>query len=133
VRYFLDTDICVYALKGGHPHVVQRMRRHAPADIKIAAIVRAELLLGALKSQSSARTKEVVDLFLAPFEVVPFGWAAAGAYAGIRFALEQKGMPIGPNDLVLAATALSEAGCLVTHNVKEFGRVKGLRVEDWTR
>lgn len=130
--YFLDANICIYALKGIHARIAEHMRRHSPADIKIAAIVRAELHFGARKSGSPARTREVLEKFLSPYEVVPFDLDATDAYAGLRFDLEQKGTPIGPNDMILAATVLANGGCLVTHNTKEFRRVKRLRVEDWT-
>jgi len=132
MQYFLDTDICIYALKGTFPRIGERMRREAPSTIRISAIVKAELLLGALRSRTPSRVGEAVAAFLQPFEVVAFGPAAAGAYARIRHALEKKGRPFGPNDLILAATAMAEGACLVTHNVEEFLRVDGLQVEDWT-
>ncbi len=132
MRYFLDTDICIFALKGAQPRIEERLRGLSPAEIRIATIVRAELLLGVLLSKSPSRTGDAVQRFLAPFEVVPFGAASADAYARIRHSLEKKGQPIGPNDLILAATVLSQGGCLVTHNLKEFRRVEGLHVEDWT-
>jgi len=129
--YFLDANICIYALKGAYPRIADHMQRHSPADMKIAAIVRAELQFGARKSQSPVRTREVLEKFLSPYEVVPFDSTATDAYAGLRFDLEQKGTPIGPNDMILAATVLATGGCLVTHNVEEFRRVKRLRIEDW--
>jgi tRNA(fMet)-specific endonuclease VapC len=131
--YFLDANICIYALKGTYPRIADHMRRHSPADMKIAAIVQAELRFGARKSQSAARTREILDRFLSPYEVVPFDVTAADAYAELRLDLERKGTPIGPNDMILAATVLAGDGCLVTHNAQEFRRVKRLRVEDWTK
>lgn len=130
--YFLDANICIYALKGTYARVADHMRHHSPADLRIASIVRAELQFGARKSQSRARTQEFLEKFLSPYEVVPFDSTAADAYAGLRFDLEQKGTPIGPNDMILAATVLANDGCLVTHNTQEFRRVKRLRIEDWT-
>jgi tRNA(fMet)-specific endonuclease VapC len=131
--YFLDANICIYALKETFPGIADRVRRHTPADIKIATIVRAELHFGARKSRSPAQTREILERFLSPYEVVPFDYAATDAYAGLRFELERKGTPIGPNDMILAATVLASDGCLVTHNTQEFRRVKRLRVEDWTQ
>lgn len=130
--YFLDANICIYALKGAFPGIADHIRRRSPAEVKIAAIVRAELQFGARKSQAPARTREILERFLAPYEVVPFDADATDVYADLRFDLERKGTPIGPNDLILAATALANNGCLVTHNDQEFRRVKGLRLEDWT-
>jgi len=131
--YFLDANICIYALKDTFRGMADRVRRHTPAEIKIAAIVRAELQFGARKSASSARTRELLERFLSPYEVVPFDSTATDAYADLRFNLEQKGTPIGPNDMILAATVLASDGCLVTHNTQEFRRVKRLRIEDWTQ
>ena len=133
MAYFLDTDHCIYALKGTYPAIGERLAEQRPQDIRIAAIVQAELLLGAEKSQRRRRTLEAVEAFLAPFAIVPFDEAAARAYAAIRAKLEHKGAPIGPNDLILAATVLAAGGVIVTHNLREFRRVTGLPVEDWTR
>jgi len=101
-------------------------------DVKVPSIVKAELLLGASKSAQPKRTRAVVDAFLFPFEVVPFCGLAAEHYAAVRASLEERGEPIGPNDLVVAATVLAHAGVLVTHNLAEFKRVKRMRTVDWT-
>jgi tRNA(fMet)-specific endonuclease VapC len=73
-----------------------------------------------------------LDKFLSPFEIVPFGDKEIMAYAKIRAGLEKIGKIIGPNDIIIAATALSHGATLVTHNTKEFERVQDLLVEDWT-
>ena len=132
VTYHLDTNTCIYALKGRYPAIERRIRRLSPERIKIPALVKAELLLGAEKSQSAKRTREAVEAFLLPFAVVAFGDAAAIAYARIRAELERAGQPIGPNDLIIAATVLAAGGVLVTHDAREFGRVKALKLQDWT-
>ena len=72
-----------------------------------------------------------MEAFLAPFDLLPFDRAAAGHYADIRHRLESLGQPIGPNDLVIAATARSRNLTLITHNRREFARVPGLATEDW--
>lgn len=131
MHFCLDTNTCIDAMKGTWPGMAERFRRHVPEDIGVPAMVRAELLLGALKSRNPERTSELVDAFLAPFEFLPFDRAAAGHYADIRFHLEARGTPIGPNDLVIAATARSRNLTLVTHNLREFTRVPGLASEDW--
>jgi tRNA(fMet)-specific endonuclease VapC len=130
--HFLDASICIYMLKGMHLRIAERMRLVAPKNIRIAAIVRAELRFGARKSRSSARTLGLLDRFLAPYEVVAFDSLASDFYADLRFDLERKGTPIGANDMVLAATVLARHGCVVTHNTEEFRRARRLRVEDWT-
>ncbi len=95
-------------------------------------MVQAELLLGAAKSNRPEATRYAIRAFLAPLEIVPFDSEAAAQYAEVRAQLEMAGTPIGPNDLVIAATVLSRGGTLVTSNIKEFQRVSGLRTEDWT-
>jgi tRNA(fMet)-specific endonuclease VapC len=133
VAFFLDTNICIYALKGQHPAIGRRMQAMPPSSIKIPSIVKGELLFGARKSDRPERTFEILDRFLSPFEIVPFGDAAAESYSLIRSDLERRGKPVGANDLIVAATALADRGTLVTHNLREFRRIKGLSVEDWTK
>lgn len=131
MSYFLDTNTCIYALNGKFPAVGQRMARTSPDQIKVPSMVKAELLLGAEKSDRKQRTLEVLAAFMSPLEVVPFCTLAAEQYARIRANLESTGQSIGPNDLIIAATVLAQGGTLVTHNIREFSRVEGLRVEDW--
>ena len=132
MRFCLDTDTCIHAMKGAFAGMAARFGRYTPEDIGIPAIVRAELLLGVLKSGNPKRTGPIVEAFLAPYELIPFERTAAQKYAEIRHDLERKGTPIGPNDLVIAATARARNLMLVTHNTSEFGRVAGLAIEDWT-
>lgn len=130
MQYLLDTDSCVYAIKR-EPRVVDRLREHSPEDFGISAVTVAELWFGAAKSSRPKQTRESVDAFLVPFDVLPFGAAAAEAYAEARLHLERKGRPIGERDLLIAATAISLKLTVVTHNVREFSRVPNLRLEDW--
>jgi len=132
VSWFLDTDTCIYALKGTYPAIANQVLRRSPNSIKVPAIVKAELLFGAEKSDQRERTLGAIESFLSPFDLVPFGDAAAERYARIRADLERRGEPIGPNDLIIAATVLAAAGTLVTHNTAEFRRVRGLDVVAWT-
>jgi tRNA(fMet)-specific endonuclease VapC len=132
MRFCLDTNTCIDAMKGTWPKMAERFRQQVPEDIGVPAMVRAELLLGALKSRNPGRTTELVEAFLAPFELLSFDRAAAGHYADIRHHLEAAGKPIGPNDLVIAAIARSRNLTLVTHNRREFTRVPGLATEDWS-
>lgn len=131
MRFFLDTNTCIDALRGRLPAFPDRLQKLAPSAVKIPAMVQAELLFGAEKSRDRERTLEIVERFLFPFEIVPFDARAAVRYAAIRTALESKGKIIGPNDLIIAATVLSRDATLVTHNTREFRRVPGLRCEDW--
>lgn len=129
--FFLDTCICIEFLRGTMPAVLAALRASDPHNIAIPSMVEAELRLGALKSKNAQANLQKVEWFLTPFETVPFDAAAAASYARIRADLERKGTPIGPNDLVIAATALSRGATLVTGNVREFERVAGLAVENW--
>ncbi len=128
---FLDTNICIYFLKGAHPPVKTRLMEHGPQDIKIPAIVKAELLYGAVKSTKREENQKRVARFLEPFEIVPFDDSATAFYADIRSQTEASGTPVGPNDLIIAATVLSQNGVLVTNNTKEFQRIQDLMVENW--
>jgi tRNA(fMet)-specific endonuclease VapC len=131
VNFFLDTNTCIYFLKGKHPEIRRRINALSADQIRVPSMVQAELLLGAQKSTRGEATKSAIREFLAPYEIVAFDQSAAAHYAEIRAHLERKGTPIGPNDLVIAATVLCRGGCLITSNVKEFRRVPGLQVEDW--
>ena len=133
MAFYLDANICIYALKERYPAIGGRIRKMSPASIKIPSIVKGELLFGARKSDRPEHTLEIIARFLFPFEIVPFGDAAAESYSRIRFDLERRGKPVGPNDLIVAATVLADHGTLVTHNLREFRRIKDLVVEDWTK
>lgn len=132
MNYFLDTNVCIFSVKGRFPSIKERLKALAPENVKIASIVRAELLLGAKKSNNPQKAIETITRFLLPFEVIPFCAKATDLYADIRFALESKGTPVGPNDLIIASTVMAHNAILVTHNTREFQRIKGLRFEDWT-
>ena len=131
MTHFLDTDIRAYYLKGAAPEFCRRVHDLTPDNIKIPAIVPAELLYGARKSNNAPKAVVRVCSFSAPFEVVPFTDQTAERYGMVRSELEKRGTPIGPNDLLIAATVLEHDGPLVTHNTREFARVDGLKIEDW--
>jgi len=90
-----------------------------------------ELFYGARKSRHSKATLQIIQNFLIPFEIIPFGKNETDVYGIIRYDLEKQGKMIGPNDLIIAATALANGARLITHNEKEFKRVKALKVENW--
>ncbi len=130
--YLLDTNICIYALKGSFPSLKTRLENHPPSAFGIPAIVKAELYLGAYKSNKREKTLTLVDSFLGPLKVLPFGEEESVFYARIRSEMESEGKPIGPNDLLIAATVIAKGAVLITHNVREFSRIRGLTWEDWT-
>ncbi len=130
MKVVLDTNTCIYALKlrGG---VAERLREHSPDEIKVTIITVAELWFGARKSVRPQATRNEIDAFLGPLEILPFDRAAADAYAEIRLTLERSGRPIGERDLLIASIAQAHNLAVITHNVSEFGRVPHLVTEDW--
>jgi tRNA(fMet)-specific endonuclease VapC len=130
--YCLDTNIIVRSLRGQNAAgIAERLAALTPEEVKVPEMVRAELLTGAAKSDRPAHHRELVELFLVPFELLPFAGESPEHYADIRARLEKAGEKIGPNDLVIAATARASGAVLVTGNVSEFSRVPGLLCEEW--
>jgi tRNA(fMet)-specific endonuclease VapC len=130
LKYMLDTNIVIYVIKRKPLDALKMFNRHA-GHMCISAITLAELMHGAEKSSSPERNLSVVEDFVSRLQVLEYGARAAGHYGEIRTALEKKGAVIGLNDLHIASHARSEALTLVTNNLKEFRRVKGLRLENW--
>ena len=126
--YLLDTNIIVEFLRGRLPLGLELLKNTDCRLVKIPAIVEAELLLGAHKSQNSQKNRLAIEHLLCNYEIVPFDSACAHAYARIRADLEASGQTIGPNDLVIAATAIAHDATLATNNVREFKRVPRLRI-----
>jgi tRNA(fMet)-specific endonuclease VapC len=128
--YVLDTNTLIYFFKG-KGRVAERMFLEAPADIGIPAVVIFELQTGIAKSASSRKRTQQLKSLMEAVKVLPFSTEEAKAAATIRARLEQKGMPIGPYDVLIAGTALAHQATLVSHNLTEFKRVAGLKTEDW--
>ncbi len=112
---------------------MDRLTTHAADSIGISSITLAELQYGVAKSGTPAANRIHLAEFLTPFGLVPFGGSAAAAYGRLRAELESAGTPVGPLDMLIAAHALALGVILVTNNVREFGRVRGLSVESWLR
>jgi len=127
----LDTDVCIYLIRQRPASVLQRFDEYTVGDIGISVVTLAELEYGVSKSSKPGRNKEALEEFVAPLVVADFDRAATTVYGKVRAALEKKGQMIGAMDLLIAAHALSLNVRLVTHNVREFSRVPGLRVETW--
>lgn len=130
MRYMLDTNICIYAIKNRPANVLAALRTHESAGIGISSISAAELYFGVRKS-GSAKNLMALQHFLEPLEIADFDLAAAQAYGDLRDALEATGTPIGPLDTQIAAHAFSLGVCLVSNNTREFARVPGLKLENW--
>lgn len=131
MRYMLDTNICIYSIKHKPEQVFQRLQEHNPAEICISSITYAELVYGVEKSQQIEKNRIALMLLLARIEIVDFDSSAAEVYGKIRADLEKKGTPIGPLDMMIAGHAKSLDYTVVTNNIKEFKRIKGLKLENW--
>ena len=129
--YLLDTNACIKLLNGSSRPLLARLRGHAASEIRVSSVTRAELLYGARHSARVAENLRVLTAFFAPLVSVPFDDACAEEYGGIRASLAAAGRPIGPNDMLIAATALAHDLTLVTHNLREFSRIPALKIEDW--
>jgi len=132
VKFLLDTDTCIYALKQQRG-VLERLLTHSPADIAVSVITEAELRLGAAKSTSPVKTLRLVDNFLRPLQIVEFTSQDAVIHARVRAKLESAGTPIGPLDTLIGAHAVARHSTLVTNNTREFARISGLALEDWSQ
>jgi tRNA(fMet)-specific endonuclease VapC len=130
-RYLLDTNIWIYAMRNTPPEVRRRFARLAPARVVLSPVVLGELNVGWRKSRNAQANRNLLDAFTRGAVIEPIDAAVASAYGEIRAELETLGTPIGPNDLWIAAQARAADCVLVTHDVAEFERVRGLRVEDW--
>lgn len=119
------------------PSAIKWIASHAPAghaiagDVVLCAVVKAELIFGALRSNLPGQNLAKLDVFFAAFQSLPFDDLAAREYGAMRNSLERAGTPIGPNDLMIASIAVSQRLTLVSHNTREFGRIPGLQIEDW--
>ncbi|MBQ9487652.1 MAG: type II toxin-antitoxin system VapC family toxin [Selenomonadaceae bacterium] len=131
MKYMLDTNICVYIMKKKPVRALEKFSLCDAGDICISSITLAELEFGVCKSSSPLKNKFALTMFLSGIEVVSFDRKAAAEYGNIRADLEKQGKPIGGNDFLIAAHARSLNLTLVTNNVKEFCRVKDLKIENW--
>ena len=131
-RYMLDTDTCSYIMKRSNQVVVKRLRAVPITDVCISVITKSELLYGVEVSPRRTQDATALKAFLPHVEVLGFLDDAATHSAQIRADLKRHGQMIGANDLFIAAHARSLGLRLVTDNTAEFGRVKGLTVENWT-
>jgi tRNA(fMet)-specific endonuclease VapC len=130
MKFLLDTNICIYALKQNR-RVLERLFAQRRSDLGISVITEAELRTGAAKSSSATKTRQLVENFLRPLNVIEFVSHDAEVYAAVRSKLELTGKPIGPLDTLIAAQAVARKLVLVSNNEREFGRVAGLRLENW--
>jgi len=129
--YLLDTNTCIYFLNRSSEKIISQFKKFSPSEINLPSITVAELFYGAEKSKAKKKNWAIVEKFVSTFEIVPFDEKSCEIYARIRASLEKSGVPIGPMDLLIASISLANNSILVTNNIKEFRRIKGLKLENW--
>ena len=132
MKLMLDTNLCIDIIRERPSSILERFASEAVGDIGISTITLAELEYGVSKSTRPAKNREALDQFISPLDVAPFAREATAVYGRLRAALERTGHTIGSLDLLIAAHAVSLGVRLISHNLREFGRIPRLRVEDWT-
>ena len=132
MRFMLDTNICIYLINNKPQKVLTRFRNEELGNIVLSSITLSELKFGAYNSSNIQRNLKAIAKFTAPLEMLPFSESATDIYGNIRALLKNAGKLIGPMDTLIAAHAISASCVLVTNNVKEFKKVKGLKLENWT-
>ena len=132
VRYLLDTNMASYVIKGNIPLVRERLLKVPMSEVGISVVTEAELRFGIARKPGAARLKLAVEEFLLRVEILPWDSDAARHYAALRSTLEDSGSPMGNLDTMIAAQALAAGAVLVTHD-RVFQRIKGLKLEDWTK
>ena len=132
--YFIDSNVVIDAIRSKSAKIIEEHFRKVDfSQIKIPSIVVAELEYGARHSDNYENRRNQYRTFLREFEIIPFTDKESEIYGKIRQQLAEVGTPIGANDMLIAATALSYNATVVTHNVDEFSRIHGLKLEDWTK
>ncbi len=132
MKYLLDTNICIYLIKQKPPKVLKHFKTQNVGDLGISSITLAELQYGVFKSHHIEKNRQALDEFILPLEIVDFDEKGAAEYGILRANLEAAGKAIESMDMLIGAHALALGVTLVTNNVKEFKRIKDLKVVDWS-
>lgn len=133
MRYMLDTNTCVLLIRKRGGLILKRMKRHSPDDMCVSSVTLSELEYGAAKSANPARNRLALAEFMTPIRVAAYDDAVAPVYGMVRAKLEKAGIPIGPLDTMIASHALALGMTVVTDNEREFCRVAGLKVQNWSK
>jgi tRNA(fMet)-specific endonuclease VapC len=128
--YLLDTDICIFMIRGKHPQLVEKIEALPAEKVFLSSVTHAELEFGVANSRDPDRNRTALELFASGFEILPFDTTHARIYGEIRAYLSRRGTPIGPYDLQIAAQALTHDYYLITNNISEFSRIPELKTEE---
>lgn len=131
-KFLFDTDACIDLIRQKVPALQEKIRSLQGEQVAVSVITVAELEYGISKSMFPDRARLATINFLFPFEVLSFDASDAKIYGEIRAGLEKIGGPIGSMDYLIAAQALNRGFTLITGNIREFGRVSGLKIADWS-
>jgi tRNA(fMet)-specific endonuclease VapC len=129
--YLLDTNICSYVINRRYDAVIKRLRQVDPDDLYISSIVAAELAYGVENSTRVESNRKSLQEFLELIQILPWDDKAVWQYASHKTRLKKTGTTIGELDLLLGCQALAHDAIFVTNNTREFGRIEGLRLENW--
>ena len=129
--YLLDTNICIYAIKGQYPKVAKKLFTLPLSQVYLSVITLHELEYGVAKSHWGDRSRQLLESTLASFPCLSFESKDAWLSGRLRAELEAAGTPIGAYDLLIAAQAINHNLTLVTHNTSEFSRLPNLKIVDW--
>ena len=129
--YLLDTNICIYAINGRSPKIINTFKSLPIGEIALSAVTLAELEYGASKSTRRDHNRLMLMGFASPFKILQFDSRDAELFGILRVYLERAGTPLGPYDLQIASQALARNCVLVTNNVREFERIPNLKTENW--
>ena len=133
MKYLLDTDICIYLIKKRPPAVIEKLSKLPNSEVALSVISLFELQFGVENSRYRDQSQQALNHFLEPIRhILPVDQQVANYAARVRANLKAKGTPVGPYDILIAAAALSHDLTLVSNNVREFKRVDGLKLENWS-
>ena len=132
MKYMFDTNAAISLIARKSRSLIQRVAASEPGAIAIPAMVAHELYYGAYRSARTSFNLDILKIFLGEFGALPFDTEDARVAGEVRASLAARGTPIGPFDILIAAQGLARDLVIITNNVREFSRVDGLRIEDWS-
>jgi len=133
VKYLIDTNILIFLCNSKSKLLENKFKTHGPEEFSVSSITVGELIYGVNKSQHRERNLQAILKILSPFKVLDFDSSDGWEYGEIRADLEKKGATIGGNDSMISAQARRRGLIVITNNTREYKRVSGLHVEDWSK